>query len=175
VSDVGALVYLDIEATGLDPLVHDVVEIAWAVEDGEVRSYVPEHSLAFADGQALTVNRYFDRDLDRRTDDTWSIQRELVRDLQGATVVGSNPAFDTMFLRRKIGYAPWHHRLVDVSNVAMMVFDWHRPKGLVDVTAALVERGLELPTPDHTATGDVECTRAVYLALRELGRAAVTS
>jgi DNA polymerase-3 subunit epsilon len=168
---VSALVFVDVETTGLDPLVHDVVEIAWAVEDGEVRSFVPEHSLAFADGQALTINQYFDRDLDRRTDDTWAMQRALVRDLQGATIVGSNPAFDTAFLRRKIGYAPWHHRLIDVSNVAMMVFDWDRPKGLADVTAALAERGLELPTPDHTARGDVECTRVVYTALRQIAGA----
>lgn len=167
----GSLVYLDIETTGLDPLRHDVVECAWAVEDGEVRSFVPEHSLAFADGQALTVNRYFDRDLDRRTDDTWLMQRELVRDLQGATIVGSNPAFDTAFLRRKIGYAPWHHRLIDVSNVAMMVFDWTRPRGLVDVVEELRALGHTVPSPDHTAAGDVEATRAVYLALREIGRA----
>jgi DNA polymerase-3 subunit epsilon len=168
----GSLVYLDVETTGLDPMLHDVVEIAWAVEDGDIKSFVPEHNLAYADGQALKINRYFDRDLDRRTDDTLPLRHELIRDLQGATIVGSNPAFDTAFLRRRIGYAPWHHRLIDISNVAMVVFGWDRPRGLSDVVEEMRALGAyPIPSPDHTAAGDVEATRTVYLALREIGGA----
>lgn len=164
----GSLVYLDIETTGLEPMLHDVVEIAWAVKAGDIKTFVPEHNLAYADPAALRINGYFERGLDRRTDDTLPLRHELIRDLQGATIVGSNPAFDTAFLRRRIGYAPWHHRLIDVSNVSMMVFDWTRPRGLADIVEELRALGYTIPAPDHTAAGDVEATRTVYLALREI-------
>jgi hypothetical protein len=52
----------------------------------------------------------------------------------------------------------------------MWVFGWDRPKGLADVATACRERGYEIPEPDHTAEGDVRTTRAVYEALRFLGR-----
>jgi DNA polymerase-3 subunit epsilon len=168
----GSLVYLDIETTGLDPLLHDVVDIAWAVEDGDIKSFVPEHNLAGADPAALRINRYFDRGLEihRRGGELAcvALELDLLRALDGSTVVGSNPAFDTAFLRRKLGVAMWHHRLIDVSNVAMMVFNWTRPSGLADVVEELRALGYTIPAPDHTAAGDVESTRAVYLALREI-------
>jgi hypothetical protein len=88
--------------------------------------------------------------------------------LTGATIVGSNPAFDTAMLRARWGHAPWHHRLINVAEGAMWLFGWERPKGLADVRTALVERGFEIPEPDHTAAGDVEATRTVYYALRSI-------
>jgi DNA polymerase-3 subunit epsilon len=167
---VSALVFVDVETTGLDPLVHDVVEIAWAVEGGEIKSYVPQHTLSGADPKALEINGYFDRDLysQGRRDARIDYQSTLLFDLNGATIVGSNPAFDTAFLRKKLGFAPWHHRLIDVSNVAMMVFDRLRPPGLAAIAGSLRGLGHDIPEPDHTATGDVECTRVVYTALRQI-------
>lgn len=88
--------------------------------------------------------------------------------LSDTTLVGSNPAFDAAMLTRYIGTPTWHHRLVDVSDGAMWVFGWDRPHGLADVADACRAQGFEIPTPDHTAEGDVRTTRAVYDALRDL-------
>ena len=71
-------------------------------------------------------------------------------------------------LTRLIGAPVWHHRMIDVSNVAMMVFNWDRPRGLADVVQAVRAEGYEVPEPDHTAEGDVRATRAVYVALRHI-------
>lgn len=163
------LCFIDTETTGLDARIHDPYEVCWWREDmpKPTTAAVP-HSLQYADGAALRIGGYFDRDFRPESDrnDYWV--QVLARDLRGATLVGSNPAFDAAMLTRFIGTPVWHHRLINVAEGAMWVFDWNRPKGLADVTAALRERGFEIPEPDHTAEGDVRTTRAVYYALREV-------
>lgn len=163
------LCFIDCETTGLDPRIHQPYEVCWWREDEkEPTTAALPHSLNNADGAALRIGGYFDRDFRPETDrnDYWV--QKLAYALRGVTLVGSNPAFDAAMLTRYIGAPVWHHRMIDVAQAAMWVFDWSRPKGLADVTAALVERGYEIPTPDHTAEGDVRATRAVYEALRDL-------
>ena len=55
------LVYLDTETTGLDYRRHAVWEIAYAVDDGPVRSSIVSHDLFDADPEALQLNGYYDR------------------------------------------------------------------------------------------------------------------
>jgi DNA polymerase III epsilon subunit-like protein len=167
------LVFVDVETTGLDPTTHHVVEVAWAVEDGPIKAFVPWHTLDGATPDALTINRYFERDLDRmRSDDQPVGEADLLRDLRGATLVGCNPAFDAAFLRKTLGVQLWKHRLIDVAACAMWQFGWDRPRGLADIARALRENGYDIPEPDHTAAGDVSATRSAYQALLDLrGRA----
>ncbi len=165
-----SLVLLDTETTGLDPALHDVWEIAWATEDGPIQSAVVPHSLRTADPQALELNNYWVRGFEQAPG-ALSMDVSLRDVLAGATIVGSNPAFDTAFLRTRWGVAPWHHRLVAVESMAMQAFGWERPKGLKDVAESLAVQGYEIPMPDHTAAGDVATLRAVYRALRTFGQA----
>lgn len=164
-----ALVFLDTETTGLDWQQHDVVEVAWAVGDGEIFTFYPWHTLENAQPEALEINGYFRRDLDRRhTDDgNEQLERMFLRDLRGATIVGSNPAFDTAMLRRKFGFAPWHHRLFDVAAYAAGVFGWAEIRGLAAVAEVLREDGYKVEEPDHTAHQDVVVLRQVHHALVE--------
>lgn len=161
------LVFLDTETTGLDPALHQIWEIAWAIDDGPIESRVVTHSLQTADPKALEINGYWERI------DAWSINTRadhtLRAILDGATIVGSNPAFDAAFLRARWGVAPWHHRLIGVETMAMQEFGWDRPKGLKDVAGALRAINYDIPEPDHSAAGDVRTLRATYLALRDLG------
>jgi DNA polymerase III epsilon subunit-like protein len=160
------LCFIDTETTGLDPATHYAVEIAWALDDGPVQTFVPWHMLDGADPKALDINRYFERHLDLAKH--WEqdvIESTVIRALRGVTLVGSNPAFDAAFLRKSFGFAPWKHRLIDVSNCAMWEFGWDEPKGLADVVKALRENDYDIPDPDHTAAGDVAVTRAAYRAL----------
>jgi DNA polymerase III alpha subunit (gram-positive type) len=163
-SAVTDLVFLDTETTGLDPRVHEVWEIAVAINEAPISSYRLPHSLATADPKALEINGYWTRANLPGSTDAYDLElREL---LTGATIVGANPAFDTAFLSARWRCTPWHHRLIDVESMALTVLGYERPKGLHGLAGDLRERGHDIPEPDHTAAADVATTRAVYFALR---------
>ncbi len=161
------LVFVDIETTGLDPWRHQIVELAWAVDDYPVNVVYPRHTLRGADPKALEVNRYHERHLDDA--DLWSTPDEVSRflvDARGATLVAANPHFDASFLAVHFGHAPWRYRLFDVQVFAAGVLDWEIPRSLRDIRTALIERGHQLREPDHSAVCDVITLRQAYLALR---------
>lgn len=162
-----ALVFLDTETTGLDPALHEVWEIAYAVETGAISSAFLPHSLRTADPEALALNRYWHRIATGPVGADPGNDPFLRKIFTGATIVGANPAFDAAFLRARWGVAPWHHRLIDVESMALTVLGYDRPKGLRDLSADLRDRGYDIPEPDHTAAGDVATTRAAYNALRQ--------
>lgn len=159
-------VYLDTETTGLDPYVHEVWEIAYAVDDGPILSAFVSHRLATADGTALDLNGYTSRFNPALVEALFDAQAK--EDLAGATLVGANPAFDAGFLRHRWRAAPWHHRLLDVETYAMPALGLAKPAGLAGITARLREMGHDIPEPDHTAAADVATVRACHLALRDI-------
>lgn len=160
-----SLVFLDTETTGLDPQRHEVWEIAYAVDDGPILSGIVTHSLRYADQKALDMNGYHQRGLMSEPSDIDALCRNA---LEGATVVGSNPAFDTAFLRQRWGVAPWHHRLWDLSAYAAGVHGLNSLPGLASIAAVLTNLGHEVPTPDHSAAGDVATLRACFFALHSI-------
>lgn len=162
------LCFIDTETTGLDARVHQPYEVCIWREDWEhPNTFGLPHDLTHADQQALKIGRYWERErMIGRGDHTTA--RVIARHLNGVTLVGSNPAFDAAMLTRFIGAPVWHHRMIDVSNVAMVVFDADRPLGLTAIAEALDQQGYDIPEPDHTAEGDVRTTRAVYEALRAI-------
>lgn len=168
------LCFIDTETTGLDPRIHQPYEVCWWREDmDEPRTLHLPHSLDYADGTALRIGGYFDRGMEPFRD-SGHCRNELLAALADVTLVGSNPAFDAAMLANFVGHAVWHHRMIDVSNVAMMVLDRPRPMGLAEIQEWLANSaGIEVPIPDHTAEGDVRTTRAVYESLRQLHREAV--
>lgn len=168
------LLFLDTEFTNLDPRLAEVFEVAIAEEAGPVESFLLPHSLAGADPKSLEVNRYFERF------GAWGPGRHstpvhndvvLKKRLEGATLVCSNPTADREVLFRRWGVAPWHHRSIDISTYAMPILGHDEPMGQWYVANQLRMMGFEIPEPDHTAAGDVECLRACYLALRRLSLA----
>jgi hypothetical protein len=161
------LCFIDTETTGLDPRIHQPYEVSmWREDLDEPETLWLPHTLEHADPQALAIGRYWERSSGYSRISSVASQR-VTASLRGATLVGSNPAFDAAMMTRFVGTPIWHHRLINVAEGGMWVFGWDRPKGLADVTAALRERGYEIPEPDHTAEGDVRATRAVYEALRQ--------
>lgn len=160
------LLFLDTETTGLDPRVHDVWEIAFAVDDGPIRSFVLPHSLKTADPKALELNGYWERYPLGAPADGPHVDPMLRAEFEGKTVVGANPAFDAAFLFARWGVQPWHYRMIDVESVALGFLDYDRPKGLKGIADDIRNSGHEIPEPDHTAAGDVATLRAVYRALR---------
>jgi len=160
------LCFVDTETTGLDPRIHQPWEVCtWLEDEAEPKTLALPHTLEHADPQALDLSGWWERrGIAREMADRGS----FVNRLRGVTLVGSNPAFDAAMLTRYCGIPVWHHRMIDVAQAAMWVFDWNRPRGLAAVAVAVRERGFDIPKPDHTAEGDVRTTRAVYDALRAL-------
>lgn len=175
-----ALAFIDVETTGLDPDVHQVWEIALALDDGPIQSTIVEHHLDGADPVALAVSRYherggefftatiFDGDGIARAILAETIEQTIYESLSFATLVGANPAFDAAMLRARWGDAPWHFRLLDVEAYAMGALGYDRPRGLATITRDLRARGFEIPVPDHSAAADVAATRAAFYALRRI-------
>lgn len=158
------LVFLDTETTGLDPALHQVWEIAYAVDDGPILSAIVRHDLRYATGEALEIGGHNTRCLaDHQDSADWAVGwiATLLGSLDGATLVGANPAFDAAMLRARWGHAPWHYRLLDIEAYAMGVLGWEEPRGL----AAIAEH-LGIQPGDHTAAGDVRCLRDCFRALR---------
>ena len=158
------LVFLDTETTGLDPDRHEVWEIAYAVEDGPIQQSIVVHQTATADPVALRMNHYWEIDQESlpMTRDATEFEEGARFDLSGATIVASNPSFDTAFLRARWGCEPWHHRKIDIASFAMPIVGLKdgKPKGLYDIAAAL-----DIQAPDHTAAGDVHTLRECYREL----------
>jgi len=167
--------YLDTETVGLSLMDHDVWEIGWAFDDEPVQSGFVPHSIDKYDSQAMVVNKYWSR---CPVEDPREIDPHVEHALMDAlnwhkgrgrpvTVVGSNPSFDTYRLSLRWGWKElWHHRLIDVSVYAMPLFGLAVPPGLSAVRDILNERDHDIPAPNHSAGGDVECTRAVFKALQ---------
>ena len=159
------LIFLDTETTGLDPEKHDVWEIAWAVNDGPIRSVILPHSIVKADIKALNMNGYWDRVPGHFPDpETYDITIRGI--LEGNTLVCANPTFDRMFLWRRWGYEPYHYRSIDIESMALLCFEWERPRGLKDIVDELNSRVYDIDKPDHSAAKDVEVLRACYKAIR---------
>lgn len=162
------LVIVDTEFTNLDTDAGDVVEIAYAVEDGPIVSGVPPHTLTGHDPKALEVNRYYERDLGDKA--TWNhdIIENTTRALSGQVLVGCNPRVDARVLEKRIGYEPWHYRLADLESAAWLLLGFTEPPGLRQLRNLLAGLGYEIPEPDHTAAGDVEVERACLRVMQRI-------
>lgn len=168
------LVFLDVETTGLDPNIHQVWEIAYALETGTIHASTVPHTSRGLSGQAAAVNGYFDRttllgELDEHQCGYRArFEREFQKTLVGATVVAANPAFDTAMLRARYGADLWHYRLIDIETYAMPWLGLERPPSLQTIVHELNEVGASIPEPTHTAKGDVAALRAAFKYLRDL-------
>lgn len=130
------IVFVDTETTGLDPLLHEVWEIALIErrEDGDYPTHLfvkPQH-LETADANALQVNRFYERTHDfadapsDKPGQQWSgirtAARKIARITTGAVLVGSNPAYDALMLNKLLRsqkMAPaWHYRPICVATMA---------------------------------------------------------
>ncbi|MBH0247241.1 hypothetical protein I3W98_37515, partial [Streptomyces cavourensis] len=135
------LAFIDTETTGLDPDRHAVWEIAVIIRNPNQPDWEhhwqirqPElHLTRVAQPEALNIGRYYDRMA--IPDDYFvgqiggdgkpvgmshkTLAYDLTRILDGAVLIGSNPAFDAAFLRVFLdGDTPWHYRTIDVATLA---------------------------------------------------------
>jgi DNA polymerase III epsilon subunit-like protein len=185
--------FVDTETTGLDPFQHDAWEIAVILRkpgeaDQEAVFYL-EPDLTHADPKALEINRYHERV--KMEDWSWGkpqdVARDLYRLLDGAVLVGSNPAFDAdmisnIFTRYYWHPKPWHYRTVDIATLAAGYRFGQRDSGAYGGDFAFpgdlpslpfssrgLSRAVGVEPPGegvaHTALGDAIWARDVYDAV----------
>lgn len=163
------LLFVDTETTGLHPEAC-AFELAWKREDWDsVRTLILPHTLYGADPQALKVNRYRERGIDK-----WTTAGEIEidrfrQDATDATLVIANPVFDVPHLMSLIGFQVWHYRIIDIETYAMPILGHSRPQGMSTIYRELTELGYRLPEPDHTAGRDVEALESAFYILRSMG------
>lgn len=165
--------FLDTETGGLS-LSADIIEIAYAIEDGPISSSVVAHGPITLDVEALKVNHYWDREMnayDPVESSMWEISMfealtAFKEQGQPVTIVGANPGFDAVRLERRWGSAPWNYRLLDIGAYAMPYFGANYPFGLNGLANKCRDEGADIPLPDHSAAGDVATLRECFYYLR---------
>lgn len=177
------LVFLDTETTGLEPNWHEIVEICAIRSDvridqgSVVIEYIAEAygrvkpvHIDRASEYALEINGYDPQTwLDA---EPWRKVCERVRSVvDGAPIVGSNPAFDIAFIRESCtrdhtdcGWITTRHA-VDTASLAHPLLLAGKIKS-VSLGALIDYYGIDADQwPAHTSIGDVHRTMAVYAHL----------
>jgi DNA polymerase-3 subunit epsilon len=162
---------IDVESSGLQPALHEVVESSfWRLDTGARDTFIPPHTLINADPEALAINRYWERGLDDQTqwDHDGSQLRSFHAALTGCLIVGSNPGFDVdfltpLFVRSDLSLAPFAYRPLDIGTYAAGVLG--RPIGdRVGLTQLCNILGI--PAGDHSSENDVTATGRCLIELQ---------
>lgn len=166
--------YLDTETTGLDPIRHQLLEVAiiHAPDNGVIHFSLPI-DLTRADPKALEVNRYHARLPELRQIQVTmpDALQLLINGLQGRTVVGNNVQFDCRFIEAwlreygpaEVNPAPWRYHLVDLKA---LVAGRYRMGPAPWSTGAIAQRvGVPITEGAHSALVDAQWNKAVYEAV----------
>lgn len=155
---------VDVETTGLDPVLHVVWEWAIIVGDDEHSGQVrlTPDQLGMAQPAALEVSGFLRRYRYRygTAPGPTATAAEIARLTEGRTLVGAQPHFDASFLTALLQEQPWKHRLMCVESMAAAVLGFPEPRSLSDTATAL---GIELAGMErHTALADARLAKQVY-------------
>lgn len=160
-----ALVFLDVETTGLDPRNDQVWEFAAIRREPDGTETRHHAFVRHAAWRRDALPELFRADLEARYDDESALGTVAFTDLLRLVlagkprIVGACPWFDAAFLAEYI--APcWSHRLVDVETLAAGKLG-RLVDGLADAAAVF---GIENPGA-HTAMGDAETAMRVFDAV----------
>ena len=169
--------FIDTETTGLDPKVHEIIEIAYIVEspEGELLAsfetkFKPQN-LDVADPKALEINGYDHHPEEWESAPVLDRQHaEVMYDaLKDCIMVGHNPGFDVAFLREGMKRAgmdvPWYFgkHIIDTVTLAYVQLV---PCGLKYLSMDAIRRFLGWSSlRAHTAMKDVRDAQRLYHTL----------
>jgi len=162
------LCFIDVETTGLNSAVHEIIEIALIIESADgihrystkIKPKYPEH----ADPKALEVNRFSHEEW-REAPYDMEVAAEIASLTAGCTLVGHNVQFDAEFLEEllhKCGckYAA-RRRKIDTVTLAHEHLSFYPMHSL---SALRLFFGMST-VGEHRALKDCEDMRAIYYLL----------
>jgi DNA polymerase-3 subunit epsilon len=174
------LAFVDVETTGLDPDVHEIIQVAILVESQTTNQVVmgfetkvKPQNLEVADPKALELNGY--QNHPEWWDSAPVMNEELAAViasyLKNAIMVGQNVGFDKGFLQKALKkYDMWDwigHHTVDTASMAI---EHLGPLGVSSVSLKNTCKVLGIPNEnEHDAMADVRRCRAVYHKLKRAG------
>ena len=167
---------IDIETSGLDPNVHEILEFAGKLVDQKTLEVVYEISfrvrplhIETAHPKALEVNGYTPEKWANAIDPEEAIHR-IVNLCSGAIILGHNPRFDISFIEAAIKTYRVEKRIdYHMVDTVTLAVEHLVPLGLDSVSLVNVCKFLGIPNDNaHTAMGDVDRCLQVY---RKLARA----
>ncbi len=178
------LLFTDTETTGLDPNVHEMLEIAGILDDADCirdcagkvvrgtrcyESKIQPRRIETAHPKALEINGY--------TPEKWADARplkdvlsEFIVMADHAILVGHNIRFDAAFISvalKEMGFEERiDYHLVDTVTLA---YEHLVPLGLKSLSLGAVCEFIGVKPGDHTAMADTEACREVYYRLVRAG------
>lgn len=152
------MIAIDIETTGLDPNVHQILEFAAVLEDGKSFQAIIRWEDFVINDFCLEMHK----DLLPLCKEGIFLSvlgpmfRQWLQDCGQPTsnykVVGANFAgFDAQFLKKVPEFPPWHYHVLEIGS---LYFDGTRPRSLKDICPS--------ETP-HRALPDAKATMEAYL------------
>ena len=167
------LAFLDCETTGLDPIEHEILEVAIIKEwtDGRLEEWstkVRPLRIETAHPRALKINGYADHPELWEDAPTFNeVAPIIVAKLDGCVVVGHNPKFDLDFLQRAVWRSgstaklPYH-----AIDTVTLVFEHLVPQGCASLSLDHVRDFLGWSKENaHTALVDARDCRQLYWEL----------
>ena len=168
------LIFVDIETTGLDPSVHEIIEIAILPLKGPVwqTKIKPEH-LDQASPKALEVNGYQDHPEDWESAPMFNdIAPDIASRLKDTMIAGQNTQFDMNFIQRlfKRNDIPLKGVPYSWVDTVTLAYEHLVPLGIPDLKLQSICDFLGIPNDgQHTAAADVYRTREAYLKMLRAG------
>ena len=156
-------VFVDCETTGLDAKADKLVEVTYAVNEGEPVTLffgVKQVPVFIDDLTKFSERRVFDE-----PEATEAQKNEFREALRNQTMVAGNPKFDVGFLEEN-GLYTAHYRTLDVQSYAMAKLNLDFMPSMKQIHDMLAERGYKFTAPDHSSRNDVIFMREAYLVLR---------
>src|SRR5690606_16292571 len=168
------LAFIDLETTGLDPDVHEIIEIGGIVvkqipQNGrgakleiidECEDKVKPEQTAVADPEALRINGYNEAEW-LFAADLKNVMQNVADKTQSANLVAQNVTFDWSFLNKafkKTGVQnKMHYHKIDVINLAFTRF-YHDPNIQYFNLKTLAEHFNIKNEKAHTALADIKTT-----------------
>jgi DNA polymerase III alpha subunit (gram-positive type) len=160
--------FVDVETTGLDPSVHEIIEFAVAFEDGSSSTFkLAPDNIASADPEALKVNGY----TSAAWDDSFSQEqgaKEISKLLNECILIGHNIKFDYAFIealcRKHQCQLNISYHTIDTVSLAYVIM---APKGLNSLSLKSVCEHLGIKPEDsvHRAAEGAIRAKAVFEAL----------
>jgi ATP-dependent DNA helicase DinG len=162
----GTFVVLDLETTGLDPQVDEIIEVGMVrIEDGQVGEtfHTLVRPLRPLSSRIRSLTGLDDAELADQP--TWpEVRMAVLAFLRDVSVVGHHADFDLAFLERHAGYRA--ARVYDTADLARLVLP-----GLPSYRLEALCDHLDLShRPNHRALADARATAVLFMALWECFR-----